>query len=742
MKKQVFTFLASVMAGFSAIAQDTTTLFVKEIKTGTAFHNFAAPSTGILRQGEVLKFLIDARDAKKPEIYFINSNYCGANKCPNGPTKEAQFHYDFAKKTLKNFSFSQVDYTENAYNTTSLAERKFYDGRIQKFVLSQNGVEHVFYGIRFIERDLANQEMIQFALETVNKSLKAEDGSLAFMINSVSQKIDQIEKWAAQNKIPMLTMEQILSGIDFIGLNPGIAYGFIRFAPKDPDDLEAYEIPVFEEMPLDLSVVAGTITTQYQDTGSHVNLKSKERGTPNMVLRNQKQIDELRALDGMPVKLSVDYEDFKIEASTKEIVIAQYNKKLPKTWQKPSYVLENNLIHFDDMCAKSAKDCLGKAKAYGGKVAGLGFLAHKSVIGVGSAFQKKMGYRLNPLGFGVPLTVYKEFVEHNKKISADFKNDLEKLIQSEMSTNGLTPLPTAEKKALIKKIQENFLKAEIPKEAYVKIYNELSELKKRVAAQYPGVELNKLKIRSSANTEDIEGFNGAGLHDSYSARIEKSTAEDFNAPCKMVLETDEDTGLTEEDVKPKTLACAMKADFASLWTLRAVRERSFKRFDHSEALMGLSVQPSYKFRKGVDIVANSVLITRVMGTESVYGHQLSTQVGNGLVTNPVAGTRAELAVISFSYSIDSIGINVLQYAKPDATKPALTTTVMPEQQMILHSEIARAVETPYCEAKPGYYVDCKTVGNSAKKKFALDMEFKTYSNGEILVKQARLYSGK
>jgi hypothetical protein len=420
----------------------------------------------------------------------------------------------------------------------------------------------------------------------------------------------------------------------------------------------------------------------------------------------------------------------------------QYQKKLPSQWQKPSYVLEKNFSYFDEMCPKRPKDCLEKAKAYGGKVAGLGFIANKQVVGMGSSLQKKLGYRLTPIGFGVPLTVYKEFVEHNKKINANFKNDLELLIDSEMSRNGKLPLPTTEKKKLIEKVKTNFLNAEIPKESYVRIYNELSVLKQKVAEQYPGVDLNKLKIRSSANTEDIKGFNGAGLHDSYSAKIDKSSVNDFNKPCRMEMAIDEDTGLEGEEVKPKTLACAMKADFASLWTLRAVRERSFKRFDHSEALMGLSVQTSYKFRSGIDIVANSVLITRVMGTESVYGHQLSSQVGNGLVTNPVPNTRSELAVIAFSYKIDTVGINILQYAKPKADQPTLTTTVMSEDLMKLHSEIGRAVETPYCESVPGYYVDCKTVGTSAKKKYALDMEFKTYSNGEILLKQARMYSGK
>ncbi len=39
----------------------------------------------------------------------------------------------------------------------------FFDGRIQEFTINENGKETSYYGIRFIERDLINAEMIQHA---------------------------------------------------------------------------------------------------------------------------------------------------------------------------------------------------------------------------------------------------------------------------------------------------------------------------------------------------------------------------------------------------------------------------------------------------------------------------------------------------------------------------------------------------------------------------------------------------
>jgi hypothetical protein len=136
---------------------------------------------------------------------------------------------------------------------------------------------------------------------------------------------------------------------------------------------------------------------------------------------------------------------------------------------------------------------------------------------------------------------------------------------------------------------------------------------------------------------------------------------------------------------------------------RAVRERTYKRFDYRSAAMGLSVQTAYKFRKGPKIKANSVLVTRVLGTESMYGQQISTQVKYALVTNPLPNTKSELVVISSDAAAKHFGLNLLQFAKPSATEPALTAMILSREEILKLSEIARAVEVPYCESKANYF---------------------------------------
>jgi phosphoenolpyruvate synthase/pyruvate phosphate dikinase len=407
----------------------------------------------------------------------------------------------------------------------------------------------------------------------------------------------------------------------------------------------------------------------------------------------------------------------------------------------------NDLVRFDEMCAKELpQKCLEKSRSYGGKVVGLGFLNHPAVAGMGSPLQKKYGYRLTPTGFGVPLSQYNQFMKFNMEKNQALREAMTQLIDAEMSLHGALRLSAQERRDLVATIQNEILKGEIPRDLYQKDFAEMQNLKAKVNAAFKdkSVDLDKLKVRSSSNAEDIKGFNGAGLHDSYSAKISLSKPEDYqSSDCQYVMTTDEDTGLTEADVKPKTLACAIKGTYASLWNVRAIRERSFKKFDHRTASMGLSIQTSYKFRKDQEIRANSVLVTRVLGTENVYGQQLSTQVGNGLVTNPLPGTKAELAVIAFDNQVTYNGINILQYAKPKADQPPLTEKILSREDMLKISEIARDVEIQYCKAIPGYYSgDCKLVTNSQKKTLALDMEFKIYKSGEILIKQVRTFSGR
>jgi hypothetical protein len=92
-------------------------------------------------------------------------------------------------------------------------------------------------------------------------------------------------------------------------MNPGEAVGqLVVLSVEDVQNnsekfkaLTPLSIPVFAELPMDLSVVAGAITLKQQNLLSHVQLKSRARHTPNL---------DISALEGgMTSDLLKDFAD-------------------------------------------------------------------------------------------------------------------------------------------------------------------------------------------------------------------------------------------------------------------------------------------------------------------------------------------------------------------------------------------------------------------------------------------------
>src|SRR4029079_10452158 len=73
---------------------------------------------------------------------------------------------------------------------------------------------------------------------------------------------------------------------------------------------------VLDEIPNDISVVAGTITSVFQTPLAHINVLSVNRGTPNMGFAGAFDDPDLRALEGKWVELDVQPFDWTIKEIT------------------------------------------------------------------------------------------------------------------------------------------------------------------------------------------------------------------------------------------------------------------------------------------------------------------------------------------------------------------------------------------------------------------------------------------
>ncbi|MEO7093927.1 MAG: PEP/pyruvate-binding domain-containing protein, partial [Polyangiales bacterium] len=596
----------------------------------------------------------------------------------------------------------------------------FFAGNIQTYYLGDGSTPT--YGIQFYPDDVISEATLLVALQTIKAAFTIPGAKLAFVATGSQQTFARIGPQAAALGIDLLTIDQVLGDIKYVGMNLGEAWGYLRIFPADVNLLRPTDIPVFDDLPLDLSVVAGTITKAYQDINSHVNLKAKERNTPNMVLRDA-ALDHptLAPFADKPIHLTVTNEGYTIEATTDAIVQQKLQEKLAGPWIPLPVVDDLRLISFDEECPAAAASCFSFSSAFGGKTTGLGFLAGAlgrttSPTSVSTSF----GYDLTPRGFGIPVKFYRDFV--NAPENALLKSKIAELITAE-KTFALSP---ADRNAKVLELQTLFLKGKVPGSL-------VADVTARLAAVMPGVD--KFKFRSSATSEDVPNFNGAGLYDSFA--VENGKVD--NADLSCILETETDGVVTKLKVKPKTPQCGIKAVFGSLWNPRAIVERTFGRLDHESAGMGIAINPSYG-----DELANLVLVTRVVGSDGVYGYTLSVQKGENLVTNPLPGTITEFDVASFSDAGRPPRISTTRFAKPTVADPVMTTTILTNDRMLEIVDIAKKVEIAYCKAKSTYYPggSCNSVWLDTNKPLSLDMEIKILPDGKIQFKQVREFHGR
>ena len=378
----------------------------REIATAEEFTALSVTAGDLVANGRVAKFLVDLRDPDLGAVYFVNGNFTENGEVP----ESAKYHYFFARAALdipeRLEEFNRVTY----FSPT----KRYAAGVIHTYFL--DGASDPVYAMQFYPQDVVNEHGVLDVITPVRRHITIPGASFAFVPTGTQQTTATIGDELTAAGIQALTIDRVLGSVRYVPLNAGEAWGYLRIFPPGNTGLTPADIPVFAELPLDLSVVAGVITKAVQDSNSHVNLKSKERGTPNMVLRDAGPDNErLAPWRDKPVHFVVRPDDFQLEASTDEEVATRLAERNNKPWIPLVWEPETVLRSYDEIGAGSPADALRFAKRYGSKAANIGFLAHRKVLGrvedTGSA-SARFGYDLVPDGFGIPLSFYRNLVEH------------------------------------------------------------------------------------------------------------------------------------------------------------------------------------------------------------------------------------------------------------------------------------------------------------------------------------------
>ena len=208
------------------------------------------------------------------------------------------------------------------------------------------------------------------------------------------------------------------------------------------------------------------------------------------------------------------------------------------------------------------------------------------------------------------------------------------------------------------------------------------------------------RFRSSTNAEDVEGFNGAGLYDSFSAKKNHET---------------------------KTIENAVRGVWASLWNLRAYEERDYFRIDQESIAMGLLVHRSFP-----DEDANGVVLTSNIYDFSNHGYTVSVQFKEFSIVNPEPGVIHDELLIH-TVNLEGIGYTI-EY---------LTQSNIPDlngQPVMTNDELYELAD--YITDIKNHYFDNISTSNNGYTSFAIDIEFKVDSqieNRKIYIKQARIF---
>ncbi len=450
-------------------------------------------------------------------------------------------------------------------------------------------------------------------------------------------------------EFPVYFEDDLYANIGYLPLNQAASFGRLRILEMG-ERPSPRDIVICKTLPNEMSRVAGVITGARQTPLSHVNLRAIQDKVPNAFIANAWENKEIAPLIGRYVYYEVNADGFEIREATFKEVETHFSDLRPSKAQKPARDLSVTKglpldgISFSD------------AARFGVKTANIATL-------------RTLGFPEGtvPNGFGVPFYFYDAFMKHN-----GFYEEVEVLLKDSEFQDSYD-----RREAELKRFRERIKKGEVP----TWMMNALSELHNA----FP--EGTSLRCRSSTNNEDLPGFSGAGLYDSYTHHPDEGH-----------------------------LSKSIKQVFASLWNFRAFEAREFYRIDHFATAMGVLVHPNFASE-----LANGVAVTDDVVYQTTGNYYLNTQVGEDLVTNPDERSVPEEILLDWW---DSNNYRVIT----TSNRTADGARILKDAYLRELSRYLAAIHNKFGQL---YGPAAQTAD------FAMEIEFKITSEGKLAVKQAR-----
>jgi hypothetical protein len=472
----------------------------------------------------------------------------------------------------------------------------------------------------------------------------------------------------------------------------GVAYGYLTYITKDDmlrttdvySSLNPESIPVFQSLPLDLTVVAGVITEQTQTDLDHINLKSKQRNTPNMVFPNimSSEYAELVHANAL-VKMSLSGDDVSIEeVDRKEAEIHWQSSRPPAIGDLPAVRLDvKKVLDHSEIGAKDANLVGAKAANY---------------AEIHNLLKDKADYQIVRPGFAIPFAYYDA---HIKETGIDLLiKDTIEMIRAKND-----PVET---ERLLASLREKLVQSSIDPRL-------IADVKAKIETHYP---TESVRFRSSTNSEDLASFSGAGLY----------TSTSFN-PDKM----------------SSSIEKAVKTVWASVWNRRAFDEREFYGINHETVFAAIQLNPGFPEEEGNGVAISRNITDVKSQAGKTTGVYFNNQYGEYSVTNPSPGVVAEEMIVFFDpvtkYDLSTKYTDRVYIKRSSETKVnrdlGIREPVFLDSELDLMVNVIRTLHDHF-----------KQLDDPQDKndQFAIDVEYKVDDLGtgerKVYFKQARPYS--
>ncbi|NOU46623.1 MAG: hypothetical protein HOO86_06120 [Bacteroidales bacterium] len=561
--------------------------------------------------------------------------------------KKYPSHFSFAESVLKypygSTNFFWTQYNISPWRFLNLVTINYHE-RIDKYVFE------------FDSWDRVDCDGIKATYDKIMETSFFKD-KLYFYANNL--------QWKDCQGVPVISAEELYLGQNYQALNPEENYGFLRkvdINELNDAGLSRHDLILLNGIPNDVPVVSGIITTEFQTALSHINILSHNRHTPNMVLKDGWTNPKLDSLTGELVYLKVESDSFYIRKANIVEATAFWDEREPRTpviLEKD--VMTSGLVELQD-------EDIFSVKTIGGKAANFAELVKLDSIPLPENY------------FAIPFYYYQQHI---------ISHGIDTIIRNMLNDD--TFVSNAEyRKVKLEELRDIIVDSPLDAELSTAVLNRINYFE----------EFNAYKFRSSTNAEDLEGFSGAGLYDSYAAKKG-------------------DAG--------KTVDRAIKKVWASLWNSRAFDEREYYKIDQNSVAMGILVHRSF-----TDEDANGVIITRNLYNDN-HGYTINTQYKEYSIVYPEPGIMHD-QIITYTINLENLRYTIEYLSKSNI--PDLDgKTVLTDDELIRIAD--------YCTAiKQHYYNNIQRNCHCDYSDFAVDIEFKVDSQVEdrkIYIKQARIF---